>query len=295
MSSTCSSARNLQLGVIQSSVIGSTFFNFFINDLHKVIHYIKLFTFAKDGKGLAEVFFWENTLFAQEDQDAISNWSVDNNLPLSVTKCCVLHFGSHNPMREYMFNGSLLIAVDDLGILRTKKFSYSKRVEKTVAKVSWLCGMFCVVFTSRSKEFKRHLWVSYLRPKLEYGCQVRQNSCRCYKLERIQRRFTKCMPTLNTLSYEDRLNELRLPSLHNSREFVNIIFLHKLFKGQLKIQLTVLLIRKVSSCTRSNSVDVTTRCPKTATIQRSFCFRIVSKWNNLLGDRMKCPWTKCSG
>ena len=49
---------------------------------------------------------------------------------------------------------------------------------------------------------------------------------------------------LNALSYEDRLNKVRFPSLNNiRREFMDIMFLHKLFSGEMNnIQYTALLI-----------------------------------------------------
>ena len=59
---------------------------------------------------------------------------------------------------------------DDPGISRRVNLSQSKHVGTTATKVSRLGRMFCAVFTSRSKEFMRCLWVPYLRPKLEYGC-----------------------------------------------------------------------------------------------------------------------------
>lgn len=89
--------------------------------------------------------------FAQQDLDAIKDWTEETNLPFSTNKCCVLHSGSHNFMREYMLNGSSLITVDehdDLTILLSANFLYSKHVKKL-----WLKYRGCVGYSVR---FSRH-------------------------------------------------------------------------------------------------------------------------------------------
>jgi hypothetical protein len=240
-------------------VVDPALFNLFVNDIAKVVRYIELFMFADDIKGLAKVNTLNDAKCVQEDLNALGEWSAENKLPFSINKCCMLHYGLRNPNSSYCINKIILHEVDehdDLGVLRCADFSYTKHVKRTSAKVFRLCGMYCRVFTSRSREFMMRLWKTYLRPKLEYASQVWHDSYGCYKLERIQRKFTKRISGLSTLVYEDRLSELNLPSLKNRRCFLDLIFTHKLLNGQFNVTSGDLHVSHVQSNTRSNGVNM---------------------------------------
>ena len=73
----------------------------------------------------------------------------------------------------------------DLGLLRTADFSYGKHVTKLALKVNRLAGVFLCALTSCSSPSMLNLWVSYLRPKLKYTCQIWNNSFGCPRLGRI--------------------------------------------------------------------------------------------------------------
>ena len=68
-----------------------------------------------------------------------------------------------------------------------------------------------------------------IRPKLEYAAVVwsphKKKDVR--KLERIQRVATKMVPTLRDLSYEERLEKLKLQTLEKRRERGDLIAIYR--------------------------------------------------------------------
>ena len=68
-----------------------------------------------------------------------------------------------------------------------------------------------------------------IRPKLEYAAVVwsphKKKDVR--KLERIQRAATKMVPTLRDLSYEERLEKLKLQTLEKRRERGDLIAIYR--------------------------------------------------------------------
>ena len=63
-----------------------------------------------------------------------------------------------------------------------------------------------------------------IRPQLEYGNAVLHPYLRkdIDSIEAVQKRFTKLIPGLRDLSYQDRLKHLKLPSLAQRLERVTL-------------------------------------------------------------------------
>ena len=73
---------------------------------------------------------------------------------------------------------------------------------------------------------------SMIRPKLEYAAVVwaqkkKKRKKEIRKLERIQRVVTKRVPELKDLSYEERLEEIGLPTLQERRGRGDLITMYK--------------------------------------------------------------------
>jgi len=110
-------------------------FNCFINDLVLCLKKTKLYLFADDGKLVGEIETDSDTVEIQSDLDNLSEWSEVNDLPLSLPKCCCMHYGKNNPQCNYTLCAQVVPSVtehEDLGILRTSDFVYSKHTS------SWL-------------------------------------------------------------------------------------------------------------------------------------------------------------
>ena len=70
------------------------------------------------------------------------------------------------------------------------------------------------------KDMMKRILTSMIRPRLEYAAVVWSPNVKTdiRKLERIQRVVTKMVAELKKLTYQDRLMEMRLPTLQDKRE-----------------------------------------------------------------------------
>lgn len=68
-----------------------------------------------------------------------------------------------------------------------------------------------------------------VRPLLEYNSVIWSPHLRKHieKLERVQHRATKCLPSIRNLTYEDRLRKLKLPTLSYRRRRKDVIEVFK--------------------------------------------------------------------
>ena len=99
----------------------------------------------------------------------------------------------------------------DLGVIVDCGLSFTTHVEKQVNKANKIVGLICRSFTFLDKESMKTLFVSLVRPLLEFAnvawSPMYQKECNL--IERVQQRATKLVPSLKNLSYEQRLKEMK--------------------------------------------------------------------------------------
>ena len=162
-------------GVVQGSVLGPLLFTMFINDLPSVIKSGEFFLFADDGKLLGDASSNAACDLMQDDLSALGEWSILNELPLSLPKCACLHYGCRNTSRTYNIEGAAIQSAaqcQDLGVLRQESLAYDAHIHRTVLRASRLAGMSFRLFASRNRDFMTCLFVAYIRPILEYASPV---------------------------------------------------------------------------------------------------------------------------
>jgi len=105
-------------------------------------------------------------------------------------------------------------------------------------------------------------------------------------LERVQRRFTKRLPGLYRLSYEDRLLQLNLDSLESRRVKTDLLLCFKIMHGYVGIDKNDLFLIDCDRVTRGH--DLRIRKQHTVINSRLFHFsqRVIKHWNKLSREQV---------
>jgi len=72
-------------------------------------------------------------------------------------------------------------------------------------------------------------------------------------LERIQKCFTKMIPSLRKLSYDNRLKELKLLLLEDRKKWADLIEVYKMTRGLSVVHFKSFFILDLHSCTCGHS------------------------------------------
>ena len=109
---------------------------------------------------------------------------------------------------------------------------FDLHVNSVVNKANKVLGLIKRNFSDLDESSLVLLFKSLIRPLLEYGQPIwspyliKQSRI----IENVQRRATKLIHTIKDLSYEERLEYLKLPSLKYRRIRRDLIQVYKLFK-----------------------------------------------------------------
>ena len=103
------------------------------------------------------------------------------------------------------------------------------------------------------------------------------------KLERIQRIATKMVPEMRDLTYEERLKEMKLPTLEERRERGDLITIYKLVNGLEKTDRRDLLLRgeREAGYMRGHKKKLRKGSCLKYTKKFSFPHRSIDTWNGL--------------
>ena len=113
----------------------------------------------------------------------------------------------------------------DLGVLVSDDLKVRAQVEKAASSANHMLSRLRKAFRSRSLILWRTLYLSYVRPHLEFAVQ----SWSPYQkgdinlLEQVQRRATKIIATLKHQPYEHRLQQLGITTLQDRRSRGDLI------------------------------------------------------------------------
>ena len=99
-------------------------------------------------------------------------------------------------------------------------------------------------------------------------------------LENVQRRFTRMIPGMRQLSYENRLRELKLPSLAYRRLRGDMIETFKIVTGKYNISNNPFRIAQ-DRITRGHHLKLLKSRARIEKRKNSFFSRVINPWNNL--------------
>ena len=280
-------------GVPQGSVIGPLLFLLFINDLPDIVHScVKIF--ADDTKLYSSIENEGDKNKLQLDLNNAIEWSNKWQLPFNASKCKIMHLGPNNPHFTYNIDTNndrenlCLQATEeekDLGVLFDNKLSFRAHILEKVNKANQMVGLIKKTFTNLDPQSFCLLYKSIARPHLEYANVIWRPYLRndINLIEKVQRRATKCIPTLYNLSYEDRLKSLRLPTLEFRRKRADMIQTFKIIHKKDNLNHDQ-LFELNNNQTRGHQFKLNVKHAHKNVRKHSFAVRVIKDWNSLPED-----------
>ena len=281
-------------GVPQGSVLGPLLFVLYINVMIEEAGDANLFLYADDVKLYQEIKDYTDTRLLQENLDKLHSWTDDSLLRFHPDKCEVMRIRPRNKNvdveQNYKIGNETLrnvSEVKDLGIVFRDDLSFAEHINKKVNKANSLAGILRRSFVHLDKTTFKQLFVSIVRPHLEYGAPIwnphQKNLITV--IENVQRRATRAIPGMEGKSYKERLESLQLPTLQFRRYRGDMIETYKIIHGIYDESVTKGFFTnksgKIDYELRYHNLAVTKeRCDKDV---KRFAFknRVVNQWNHL--------------
>ena len=232
-----SAPRDVLSGVPQGSVLGPLLFVIFINDLPDYISsFAKLF--ADDLKVIVNP---DNIEEVCKMIKRLEEWENIWLLKFNPQKCKVMHIPyNNNSNHSYTFNNVVLESINkekDLGVFTCSTLSWHEQIKACISKANKMIAWVTRNLIVRDMHVMLNIYKTIIRPHLEYCTQLwsppaaRGNWAMIIELENVQRRFTRLIDNIGTLSYSERLRMLKLTTLAERRIRGDLIETFKIVNG----------------------------------------------------------------
>jgi len=120
--------------------------------------------------------------------------------------------------------------IQDLDVTVENNLKFSSHINNIITRASARANLIHKCFMSKEVSLLCRAFTVYVRPLLQYAsCVWSPHLIKdIERLERVQRRFTKRLRWLSTLTYKDRLQLLGLQSLESRRLQFDLIYAYKI-------------------------------------------------------------------
>ena len=216
---------------------------------------------------------------------------------LNFSKCKYISFGRTTSSSQYYFYSEDAVhqvtAVDnekDLGVIFDNNLQFKSHITHIIHKANNVLGTIKRTFSSRDAHTIRLLYTTLVCPILDYASTIwnphLMGSIR--DLEKIQKRATKLIPSLQHLSYLERHQHLNLPSLLYRHTRMDLIMTYKILHGLVLLNSDKFFTINLNH-TRSNVMKIYKNHSNTNSRKFSFTQRIINHWNSLPHDIVSAP------
>ena len=209
-------------GIPQGTILGPTLFITFINEVMDKNISASLKLFADDAKLFRTVSDTDQAALMQQDINQIISYFSDWQLKVNPSKCELLHLGVRNQRHNYSIDGEQVPKVNncrDLGVKVSDDNKFSLHVTEIVRSAYHRLKQIRICFSCHDVDFRLHMYNIYVRPVLEYNTVIWSPHLlkNIDKIEGVQRLFTRTLAGMSNLTYDQRLQRLKLKSLEERR------------------------------------------------------------------------------
>ena len=231
-------------GVPQGSVLGPILFLLYINDLPDRIK-CQIRLYADDVVIYTEVM--GNTNFnssLQANLDELSRWCNDWKMAINVDKCAIMRISRQKcaVKPRYRLNEIEVRVVRDfkyLGVHISDTCSWQKHIHYITSKANQMLRFIKRNFKGCSQEVKEAVYMTMVRPLLEYASCVWDPCGEGLKhdIEMVQRRAARFVlhDYDRNSSVSDMLTRIGWKALENRRNESRLCFMFKLYHGHTKL------------------------------------------------------------
>lgn len=288
-----SDSANVLSGVPQGSVLGPLLFIIYVNDLAamQLSQDSQIILYADDLLLFRPISTSADYVALQKDISELEPWTVNNSLQFNTAKCNYMVITRRRcptlPLNPLILNGVTLKQVDMfkyLGLLITSDLSWSRHIDSICSRAKRILGMlYRQYYHNVDCNTMRCLYLSLVRPHLEYGCSVWDPHTQkdIQALERVQK-FACKMATQNWNAGCDELNDLvNLPSLQHRRLQLKLCQLYKIIHGLSYFPDDIFIPRQNFSNRSSNNKSLLQPFAHTNAFLFSFVPHTIRTWNSL--------------
>lgn len=196
----------------------------------------------------------------------------------------------NNIKNQYFLNGCQVDdqqAVTDLGVEIDSTLNYDLHINKIIGKAYSRVGILFKGFASRDVRVLKQAYLTYVRPVLEYASSVWSPYLLKHvnSIERVQKYFTKRIPSLSHLSYPERLAAIDLEPLELRRLKADLVLYFKCFNNLIALPYDEYFCPS-EYCTQTRTGGNRLIVPLCSTnhFANEFFNRCVRCWNSLPSD-----------
>ena len=228
----------------------------------------------------------------QKDLDNVNAWCAKWRMSLNASKCYFLQYNPRSERRQFHPQysiGSTPIErkpqVKDLGVIMSEDFKFTAHVDLVCRRAMGELNRIRRSFVSRSPKFLSEIFKQYVRPHLEYAVEVWNPRAvgNIKKIEKVQNRMTKLLPTGRVLSSEQRNISLGLTTHEVRRLRGDLINVYKNINNESLFKL------RNSDRFRGHSKTISIPAVNTTLRQHSFSYRPLVAWNSLPESVVNAP------